>query len=148
MASFSGKYPVAVHVLPLTALKQVLARGGLLAKSEIPVCQQRRTTRGVDVALGFTDVVHCYLSARPENWLTLPILAAQLGPSCDPPFPHVALTLPTSSLTDDECTICLWNIAVSRPQVKDHCRGGNWRAARRRRGSPRCGRCSGRRSLH
>jgi hypothetical protein len=126
MASFSSKYPVAVHVLPLPALKQVLARGALLAKSEIPVCQQRRSTRGVDSALGFTGVVHLYLSAFPENGSALPILAAQIGPSRDPPFPHVVLALPTRTLTDDECAICLWNIAVSRPRVANLCEGGNW----------------------
>jgi len=126
VASFSSRYPVAVHVIPLQALKGVIAGGALLAKSHIPACQQRRTTRGIDSALGFTGVVHFYLSASPENWSAIPILAAQLGPSRDPPFPHVALAFATGTLTDDECTICLWNIAVSRPQVTNVCRGGNW----------------------
>lgn len=125
LASFSSRYPLAVHVLPLHALKGVLASGALVAKSQIPVSQQRRTTRGVDASLGFTDVVHFYLSRPPEAWRNLPILETQLCPSSDPPFPHVALALLTSSLTDEECAICLWNIAVSRPQVAG-LRGGNW----------------------
>jgi hypothetical protein len=125
VASFSSRYPVAVHVIPLQALKGVIAGGALLAKRHIPACQQRRTTRRIDSALGFTGVVHFYLSASPESWSAIPILAAQLGPSRDPPFPHVALALATQALTDDECTICLWNIAVSRPQTTGY-RGGNW----------------------
>lgn len=56
----------------------------------------------------------------------LPILGAQLGPSSQAAFPHVALSLPTASLTDDECTVCVWNVAVSRPSVDGICQGGNW----------------------
>jgi hypothetical protein len=32
----------------------------------------------------------------------------------------------TRELADAECTLCLWNAAVSRPAVEGHCLGGNW----------------------
>jgi hypothetical protein len=98
----------------------------LRAKGQVPLGQQRRTTRKVDSALGFKDVVHFYLVPKAEGWGSLPILGAQLGLSEVAPFPHVALALPTEPLRDEDCTICLWNIAVSRPDVNGYPKGGNW----------------------
>lgn len=126
VASFSAEYPVAIHVAPLHAVKGILARGAILAKSDLDPERQRITTRGIDEALGFRHFVHLYVPRRPSEWWSLPILAAQLGPSPVAPFPHVAISLATSSLADDECTLCLWNVAVSRPAVTGVCRGGNW----------------------
>jgi hypothetical protein len=126
MAAFSTAYPVAVHVLPLHALKGVLDSGALLAKAGLQQNRQRVTTRSVDQALGFGDMVHFYLPRHPADWGALPILAAQLRPSLIAPFPHVALSLTTSELTDEECTLCMWNIAISRPKVEGVCQGGNW----------------------
>jgi len=126
MAAFSTAYPVAIHVLPLHALKGVLDSGALLAKAGLQHNRQRVTTRSVDQALGFGHMVHFYLPRHPADWGSLPILAAQLGPSLVAPFPHVAVSLTTSALADEECTLCLWNIAISRPKVKNVCQGGNW----------------------
>jgi hypothetical protein len=70
--------------------------------------------------------VHFYLLRRDTPWESIPILAAQLLGSRRPPFPHFVLERQTSDLVDEECVLCLWNIAVSRPKVLGRCRGGNW----------------------
>jgi hypothetical protein len=128
MATFSARYPRAVHVLPLHALKNISDRQGLIGKT-ISVSQEprprRATTNKVDAALGFYDVVHFYLARQVTGWDSFPILAAQLGPNLSPPFPHVALECGTEPLADDDCVICLWNVAVSRPTVPG-VKGGNW----------------------
>ena len=62
---------------------------------------------------------------RSAKLLNLPILATQMGPGNAHPFPHVVLSVQTSALSDDDCTLCCWNIAVSRPQTHT-VRGGNW----------------------
>ena len=86
----------------------------------------RETTFGTDIVLGLSDHVHFYLLRRDMRFEELPILATQLLPSTEPPFPHIALERETVKLTDEDCTLCLWNIAVSRPTVPDVCKGGNW----------------------
>lgn len=127
MASFSARYSRAVHVLPLHALKGVWSRQALLGKAQ--ASQQsavlRSTTREVDNELGFQDVVHFYLMGSGVAWNQVPILEAQIGSNIAPPFPHVALEGETDFLHDDECVLCLWNIAVSRPQIPG-VKGGNW----------------------
>jgi hypothetical protein len=87
----------------------------------------RATTSRTDVALGLCDYVHFYLCRPRTKWIELPILEAQLlGRRTAAPFPHLVLETSTRELTDGECTLCLWNAAVSRPAVKGYCRGGNW----------------------
>ena len=118
MASFSARYPRAVHILPLHALKSIWRSGALLSKASLESDQTaavRPTTSGVDEALGFQHEVHFYLLGYAQPWEVAPILAAQLGPSSAAPFPHVALECPTAALSDGSCIVCLWNIAVSRP---------------------------------
>lgn len=127
MASFSDTHPFAYHVFPLTAARGIWRRGALLGKQDLAgIGQMRRTTRDVDIALGFAEFVHFYLPKGHAKWTTLPILQAQLGPAKKPPVPHALLIIPTSSWDDVDCTICNWNIAVSRPKVEGMCRGGNW----------------------
>jgi hypothetical protein len=53
-------------------------------------------------------------------------LSAQLQPAQETACPHALLVLPTTELSDDDCTLCNWNIAVSRPGVPGVAQGGNW----------------------
>jgi hypothetical protein len=129
MATFSYEFPRAVHVLPLQALRGILEERALLAKKDLVrrvTAAVRATTSLTDAALGLSDYVHFYLLGDGASWESVPILATQLLPGREAPFPHVALETPTSSLEDDDCTLCLWNIAVSRPGVPGVCQGGNW----------------------
>lgn len=123
MASYSPLYPIALHVLPLHALKGVLERRALLSKGQHAL--SRPSTAEVDRALGFAGFVHFYLVDSPARIFELPILQAQLRRSSRPPFPHVVLELRTSSLADSDSLICNWNLAVSRPATHQT-RGGNW----------------------
>jgi hypothetical protein len=127
MASFSATHPYAYHVFPLMAARGVWRSGALLGKDDLEgVGQVRRTTAAVDRHLGFSRFVHFYLPRAGTPWTELPILGAQLGPANRPASPHVLMVLPTDGLGDDQCTICNWNIAVSRPAVPGMCKGGNW----------------------
>lgn len=127
MASFSATHPYAYHVFPLTAARGIWRTGALLGKDDLAgIGQTRRTTAAVDRHLGFSRFVHFYLPRVGTPWTELPILGAQLGPATHPASPHVLLVLPTDSLADEHCTICNWNIAVSRPTVPNVCKGGNW----------------------
>ena len=83
MASFSARYPRAVHILPLHALKSIWRSGALLSKASLESDQTaavRPTTSGVDEALGFQHKVYFYLLGYAQPWEVAPILAAQLGP--------------------------------------------------------------------
>jgi hypothetical protein len=128
MASFSTNFPFAYHVLPLHALKSVVASGQLLSKNDreqAGLAIQRATTAAVDRVLGLAGFVHFYLpETQGISFNDLSILNAQLGRSIAPPFPHVVLVIPTNTLTDDVCTICNFNAAVSRPAYRG-VRGGN-----------------------
>jgi hypothetical protein len=129
MAAFSFRFPRAVHVLPLHALKPILEERSLLAKRDLvgrTTAAVRATTSLTDTVLGLSDYVHFYLLAQSVAWERVPILATQLLAGREPPFPHVALETTTRALHDDQCTLCLWNIAVSRPGVPGVCQGGNW----------------------
>jgi hypothetical protein len=128
MASFSATHPFAYHVFPLIAAREIWRTGALLGKDDLEgIGQTRRTTAAVDRHLGFSRFVHFYLPRAGTPWSALPILGAQLGPAQrSPASPHVLLVLPTDSLADEHCTICNWNIAVSRPTVPGKCKGGNW----------------------
>ncbi|MGO9597728.1 MAG: hypothetical protein ACLP7Q_06980 [Isosphaeraceae bacterium] len=145
MASFSTMFRYAYHVVPLHALKQIGKGKCLLSKSQQQegIRLRRSTTAGVDEALGFSDYVHFYLPRRTVvEFSDLPILAAQLRESVDAPFPHAVIVVDTQDLKDEECTVCNFNIAVSRPgygKVKggNHARGtnpttilGHWRGFR------------------
>lgn len=123
MASYSSSYPVALHVVPLFALKGVWDRKALLARGEATAA--RPTTSRIDRALGVDGFVHFYVATGLERLFALPILGAQLGSATRPPFPHGVLVLPTAQLTDAESLICNWNPAVSRPATAT-VKGGNW----------------------
>jgi hypothetical protein len=127
MASFSRWFRYAYHVIPLHILKLVGKEGGLLSKArhQEGAKVRRCTTAGVDEALGFSDYVHLYLPRRTTvSFSGLPILDTQLGESIVPPFPHAVVVVPTEALSDEECTVCNFNIAVSRPAYGE-VRGGN-----------------------
>ena len=124
IASFSDRYPAAYHVVPLPLWRGILDEGALLPKAKLHTT--RPTTDRIDRALGFANFVHLYLAQGEHRLTDLPILGAQLRPSTRPPFPHVVLDLDTSRLTDDECLLCNWNLAVSRPGVPGVAKGGNW----------------------
>ena len=127
MASFSSTHPFAYHTFPLTAARSIWTAGALLGKDDQgPAGQARRTVAATDRRLGFSRFVHFYLPPRGTRPEALPILGAQLQPAHDPPCPHVLLVVPTAALTDTDCTLCNWNIAVSRPGVPGVARGGNW----------------------
>jgi len=127
MASFSTTHPFAYHAFPLTAARSIWTRGALLGKDDLgPAGQARRTVAATDRRLGFSKYVHFYLAPRRSTPADLPILGAQLQPAQEPACPHALLVVPTAALADEACTICNWNIAVSRPEVTGHCRGGNW----------------------
>lgn len=127
MASFSATHPYAYHVFPLVAARGIWRTGALLGKDHLEgIGQARRTTAAVDRHLGFSGFVHFYLPRAGTPWTDLPILGAQLGQAQRPASPHVLLVLPTDSLADEQCTLCNWNIAVSRPTVPGKCKGGNW----------------------
>ncbi len=129
MASFSDAYPSAVHVFPIHALLSILNDGALLAKENLTNSAHatiRPSTSQTDLALGLRSHVHFYLRSPRHEWTDFPLLAAQLLGQGKAPFPHLALEIPTSILQDSECTLCLWNCAVSRPKVDGHCLGGNW----------------------
>lgn len=129
MATFSKRFPRAVHVFPLHALRSIAETGALLGKTHLRqqrTAVRRRTTSHIDVALGLTEHVHFYLLRDMDSWDGVPILATQLLAAPEPPFPHCALEMNTESVADDECTVCLWNTAVSRPEVANVCKGGNW----------------------
>jgi hypothetical protein len=76
--------------------------------------------------LGLSNFIHCYLVRSSEALTELPILAAQLGPSEKTAVPHAVLEIDTEALQDNECRVCNWNLAVSRPGVEGVCKGGNW----------------------
>lgn len=129
--SWKKAYPVAYHVFPLHAARDIFKAGALRSKARLADRRGRAvrsTTSAVDEVLGFSDVVHLYLQRTAECFSELPILAAQLQPSSTPPFPHAVLALPTGSVSD-ECLICCWSIAVSQPQTVVNgvnVKGGNW----------------------
>src|SRR5262245_22496013 len=133
MASFSPWFRYAYHVVPLHVLKLVGKEGALLSKArhQEGARVRRGTTAGVDEALGFSDYVHFYLPRRTaESFSGLPILETQIGKSVVPPFPHAVIVVDTQALSDEECTVCNFNIAVSRPaygnvQGGNHARGTN-----------------------
>lgn len=124
-------YPVAHHVFPLHAAKDIFKAGALRSKARLADRRARAvrpTTSAVDEVLGFSDVVHLYLRRTPEAFSDLPILRAQMRPASPPPFPHAVLSLPMGAVAD-ECYVCCWNIAVSRPQTVirgEKVKGGNW----------------------
>ncbi|MDC0718997.1 hypothetical protein [Nannocystis bainbridge] len=127
MASFSSTHPFAYHVFPLTAARSIWRLGALHGKDDLGALGAiRRTTGDLDRLLGFSRFVHFYLPRQGTTPAELPILGAQLQPSRVPPCPHAMLVVPTAPLTDEDATICNWNIAVSRPTVEGVCKGGNW----------------------
>jgi len=127
MASFSHTHPFAYHAFPLTAARSIWSHGVLLGKDDLGAAgQARRTTAAVDRVLGFSKFVHLYLLPRGATPAMLPILGAQLQPAQEAVCPHALLVVPTAGLDDNACTICNWNIAVSRPGVPDGKKGGNW----------------------
>lgn len=131
MASFTKTHRFAYHVVPLHALKPVWESKALLSKrhAQRKISLSRRTTAAIDAALGFEDYVHFYLpKGQTLDFSKLSILSAQIGESLAPAFPHVVLVIDTSRLTDHACTVCNFNVAVSRPsygEVKpgNHARG-------------------------
>jgi hypothetical protein len=127
MASFSQTHPFAYHAFPLTAARSIWSSGALLGKDDLgPAARARRTTGAVDRLLGFSKFVHLYLPPRGATPATLPILGAQLQPAQTAACPHALLVVPTTGLADEDCVICNWNIAVSRPGVPGGKKGGNW----------------------
>lgn len=127
MASYSSTHPFAYHVFPLTAARSIWRLGALHGKDDLGATGQiRRTTGDLDRQLGFSRFVHFYLPRQGATPADLPILGAQLQPARVPPCPHAMLVVPTAPRTDEESTICNWNIAVSRPTVAGVCLGGNW----------------------
>jgi len=124
-------YPVAHHVFPLHAARDIFKVGALRSKTQLGDRRDRAmrpTTGAVDQALGFSDFVHLYLRKTAEGHANLPILDAQLRPASSPPFPHAVLSLPMGAVSD-ECFVCCWNIAVSRPKTVVNgvdVKGGNW----------------------
>lgn len=127
MASFSHTHPFAYHAFPLTAARSIPGRGVLLGKDDLGAAgQARHTTAAVDRLLGFSKFVHLYLPPRGATLAMLPILGAQVQPAQEAVCPHAVLAAPTAGLADDACTICNWNIAVSRPGVAGGKKGGNW----------------------
>lgn len=127
MASFSTTHPFAYHTFPLVAARSIWSKGALLGKADLGGAgQARRTTAGTDHRLGFANFVHFYLPRSGTTPASLPILGAQLQPALEPACPHVLLVVPTAALADADCTLCNWNIAVSRPGVPGVAKGGNW----------------------
>jgi len=127
-ASFCRDYPYAYHVLPLHALKLIASSRRLLSKADLradTINLRRSSTADVDYALGLSKFIHFYLpNARHFCFSNLPILNAQLKESTVPPFPHVVISIPTSSLSDSQSNICNFNAAVSRPSYST-VKGGN-----------------------
>lgn len=127
MASFSPTHPFAYHTFPLIAARSIWSNGTLLGKADLGDARQaRRTTSGTDRRLGFANFVHFYLPRSGALPASLPILGAQLQPALEPACPHALLVVPTANLADADCTLCNWNIAVSRPGVPGVAKGGNW----------------------
>lgn len=127
MASFSHTHPFAYHAFPLTSARSIWARGALLGKDDLGSAgQARRTVAATDRRLGFSQFVHFYLPPRGKTFADLPILSAQLQPAQEAACPHALIVVPTIGLADESCTICNWNIAVSRPEVPGIAHGGNW----------------------
>lgn len=127
MASFSTTHPLAYHTFPLLAARSIWSTGALLGKADLgDAGHARRTTSRTDHRLGFANFVHLYLPRRGATPAMLPILNAQLQPALEPACPHALLVVPTAALADADCTLCNWNIAVSRPNVPGKARGGNW----------------------
>lgn len=127
MASFSTTHPFAYHAFPLTAARSIWTTGALLGKDDQGSAgHARRTVADTDRRLGFSRYVHLYLPRRGTTPAALPILAAQLQPARDPACPHALLVVPTADLADADCSLCNWNIAVSRPGVPGVAKGGNW----------------------
>ena len=127
MASFSDEYPFAYHAFPLPRAKPIWSDGRLRPKRNLGGGDARRTTRAVDEMLGFDGFVHFYLPRRGTPVQQLPIVSAQMSPARSPPTPHAVVRLPTAEVEDASCTICCWNIAVSRPKSETAgVKGGNW----------------------
>jgi hypothetical protein len=118
MASFSTKFRYAYHVAPLHAFKPIWQKRALSSKAVLAGGEgvRRLTTAKVDELLGFSDFVHFYLPRQTEvDYSGLRILDAQMRKSSVPAFPHLVLVVDTKDLKDEDCTICNFNIAVSRP---------------------------------
>ncbi|MBK9755811.1 MAG: hypothetical protein IPO88_20350 [Nannocystis sp.] len=127
MASFSTTHPFAYHAFPLTAARSIWTTAALLGKDDQgSAVHPRWTGADTDRRLGFSRYVHLYLPRRGTTPGALPILAAQLQPARDPACPHALLVVPTDNLADPDCSLCNWNIAVSRPGVPGVAKGGNW----------------------
>jgi hypothetical protein len=127
VASFTVTHRFAYHVFPLHALKPIWESKALFSKVSATrrVSLMRNTSASVDFALGFEDYVHFYLTRGQEiDFSKLSILRAQLTESKVPAFPHVALVVDTANLEDGKCTVCNFNIAVSRPSYTG-VKGGN-----------------------
>lgn len=121
MASFTRTHRFAYHVVPLQALRPIWESKVLLSKANPrrSISLKRRTTASVDAALGFERFVHFYLpKGGTIDFSKLSILSAQIGESVVPAFPHVVLVVDTGHLADQDCTVCNFNIAVSRPAYK------------------------------
>jgi hypothetical protein len=125
MQDVTAQFPFAYHVLPIFAVYGVWADRALKSKANLPTHVSRPTTAHIDGAMGFSNYVHCYL-ARDTTFEKFPILAAQLGPSPVPPFPHVLLQIPTTTLLTEQAIVCNWTIAISRPNIPGVVQGGNW----------------------
>lgn len=123
MASFSDRFRYTYHAVPLHALKPLFACGRLLSKSDLGsdhVAHQRQSTGAIDRILGFSSFVHFYLPEKTElDFAPLPILQTQISESRVPAFPHAVLVFDTQRIQEEDCVICNFNIARSKPKVDD-----------------------------
>jgi hypothetical protein len=124
-ASFLSDFPSAFHCIPLHLVKPIWESRILFSKADLQEVGsgiQRATSGEKDRMLGFHHFIHFYLpKCQKLEFSALPILHTQLKESAISPFPHVVLEVPSSKLRDRDCTICNFNIALSKPKFE----GGN-----------------------
>lgn len=116
------EFPFAFHVIPLHLVKPIWESKTLLSKADFQEAGhniQRTTTAEKDRLLGFDRFVHFYLpKCRNIEFSALPILETQLKQKAAEAIPHVALEVSSSEFRDRDCTICNFNIALSKPKYE------------------------------
>lgn len=103
-------YHVApLHYLPFIARSNSLKSKATLRQEGFAETHFRSKSKHLDAQRGFGDYVHLSTVGRP------PILGAKLSGG----FPHICLSVPTTSLNGVDFDLCRYNVAMSRQLRRD-----------------------------
>lgn len=93
-----------LHYLPFIARSKTLKSKVTLRHEGFAETHFRSKSNHLDQQRGFGDYIHLSTVGRP------PILHAKLSGG----FPHVCLSVPTTSLNGEDFDLCRYNVAMSR----------------------------------